>query len=154
MEKETTSELVYDNLLGMDFYKDLIIDPSIDLPKDFPDINKYVKQLGEGPLALYDNIHTFDVLYPGGIVTYLLQEETGELLIDSLILFGVTTEPGVRALGTKRFDTHLNFDIEKSNRKNPTEERRDDCFSLGYGERLKITIEKPEDTNIKDWWTK
>ncbi len=154
MEKETTSELIYENLLQRKFYKNLIIDPSVNLPHDFPNIKKYIKHLGEGALALYENDFTFDVLYPGGMVTYCSYKETDTLLIDRIVIYGITTEPGVRALGTSKFDTHIYFDLEKSDNSELTPEEKKNYFNLEDTQRIKMTVKEPEDSNIKDWWTK
>ena len=155
---------VREELFQKEFYKDLIIDPSVELPPDFPDMKKYMKHLGEGPLAFFDHHFTFDVLYPGGKVTYCPYKETGPLLIDSIIIYGVTTEPGVRAYGTSKFDTHIHFDLEVSSQFNTTLEEADYYFNFEHNEeeitedtvseRLKVTVKTIEGTNIKDWWRK
>jgi hypothetical protein len=163
MEKEPTQELFYEELLK-DFVEPeeientFFIDPSTELPEDFPNISKYIKSLGTEIVDIREKMNEIKIIFEGGEVQYnkeynITHANFAGFQISKMILYGVTAEPGIRALGTSKFDTHILFDIH--NNKYLKYAKPDDLlYTLENGNIMRITIKEPEDANIKDWWMK
>lgn len=164
MEKELTQEILYEEILQdviaepQEIEHTFFIDATTDLPKDFPDIKKYVKALGTDLIDIRFSYKQFRIIFEGGEVQYYKGYNHNlanfdEYQISGIVLYGATAEPGVRSLGTSKFDTHLYIDILNNEYLNHA--KPDDLlYTMENGNIMKITIEEPEDTNIKDWWRK
>ncbi len=148
------SNPLYEELLSYNFYENLLFDPSNELPRNFNCVKEYIEYLGEGPLAILQKQSTLEVLYPAGQVIYCTHSETNTLLIEKIILYAVTAEPGVRAIGTKKFDKHLLFELEEPASFELTAEHSEISFPVGDNAIMRVSLQEPEDSNIKDWWSK
>jgi len=132
------------------------IDPRIRLPKGFPDISKYVKSLGGEPMAI--NFEDLDdtvlhILFPGGTVDYIFSKQLKTFIPELLISFAVTTEPGVRAVGTSQLDTHVVFEPVQLS-KYDGEIDRNTMYILSDELALQVKVLEPERIDIRNWWQK
>lgn len=128
----------------------LIIDPRVLLPKDFPNINGYIGELGFEPVDIQETVDSRRVIFPGGEVQYYLDGSEKSATPSEMIIYGVTVEPGVRALNTGHLDTHISFSTEMKPKKN------DLFYVLRDGRVLTITIKEPSKnfSNIRNWWNR
>lgn len=128
----------------------LLIDPRILPPKDFPNIEGYVGELGFEPVEIQETINSKRVIFPGGEVQYNLEGEEKASIPTRMIIYGVTVEPGIRAINTEHLDTNIFFSTEKRPGKN------DLVYILRDGRVLTITIKEPtkKSLNISNWWNR
>jgi len=153
LEEYNNKVLLYENSGA------IYIDPRIELPKGFPDIQKYLKFLGDEPIEIFTSLEHMKVKFPGGEIEYYENKEDGYPkglpLINRIIIYGATSEPGVRALNTQGFDTHILFDLIPEDKvSNLTEEEWKHYYILESGALLKVTVKEPEQRDIKNWWNK
>lgn len=149
----------YNNSVLKEYSDAIYIDPRTELPEGFPDVSKYLKFLGEEPLEVVTALEYMRVVFPGGEIEYYENKEEGYPkglpLINRIILYGVTSELGVRAKNTKGFDTHILFDlVQEDNVAHLTDEDWKNYYILESGALIKVTVLKPEQSDIKNWWDK
>ena len=146
-------ELLQDVVEPEEIEDTLFIDPLTDLPEDFPDINKYVKALGNELIDIKVSYMQFRIIFEGGEVQYNIDPLFRTYQVSQIVVYGSTTEPGVKAIRTYKLNTNLYFDIY----------RREDfkyakqkglLYEMDENSVITITINDPEITNIKDWWRK
>jgi len=162
MEKES-----YDK--GLEQYEDLVwastpgegdrfIDPRIEISDEFKGIKKYIKQLGEEPIAADFGYDKLSVIFPGGKVMYWYSDkyQIQTILPMQMIIYGVTAAPGERALRTEKLDTHIVFEIDDiEDYEGILPVTRENRFILeDIDMLLDISVLEPEDTNIKNYWVK
>jgi len=141
-------------------YSDAIyIDPRTELPEGFPDISEHLKHLGDEPLDVFTALEYMRVAFPGGEIEYFENNQEGYPkglpLINRIVIYGITSEPGVRARNTKGFDTHILFDLIPENKApSLTEEEWKNYYILESGALIKVTVLQPEQSDIKSWWNK
>lgn len=149
----------YNNNVLHEYSDAIFIDPRTELPEGFPDIQAYLKYLGEEPLEVVTALEYMRVQFPGGEIEYYENKEEGypkgQPLIERIIIYGITIEPGVRTRKTKGFDTHIVFDlIQEDEVSNLTDEEWKNYYILESGALLKVTVIEPEQIDIKNWWNK
>ncbi len=137
----------------------IYIDPRTELPEGFPDISQYLKYLGDEPLELLTSLEYMRVVFPGGEVEYFENTKDGYPkglpLINRIVIYGVTSEPGVRARNTKCFDTHILFELIQGDEiSNLSDEDWKNYYRLESGALLKVTVIEPEKRDIKSWWSR
>ena len=160
-------KLLEDYVYPSEIKDTLFIDPISPLPEGFPDINKHIKGLGNKIVGIEGSVNTFSILFEGGIAEYYKEynSETrtyGEYQIGEMIIFGVTAEPGVRAMKTSKYDTHILFyknddDLKKSSKKNEYLEypgKKHLQYRMENGDILRMYIFEPEYSDIKNTWRK
>jgi hypothetical protein len=136
----------------------LFIDAVSPLPEGFPDISEYLKSLGTQLIDVRGKTNEIEVIFEGGKVVYykeynLKTREYGQYQIGEIVIYGVTTEPGVRAIRTSKLDTHIFFNTHDD--KYLSYYREDDSlYKMKNGEVLRVTISEPEYIDIKDTWVK
>ncbi|PKN02873.1 hypothetical protein CVU76_02505 [Candidatus Dojkabacteria bacterium HGW-Dojkabacteria-1] len=139
-------------------YSDAIyIDPRTELPEGFPDISEHLKHLGDEPLDVFTALEYMRVAFPGGEIEYFENNQEGYPkglpLINRIVIYGITSEPGVRARNTKGFDTHILFDLIQGDEvSNLSDDDWKNYYRLESGALIKVTVMEPEQKNVKSWW--
>ncbi|MDX9739061.1 MAG: hypothetical protein RBT33_01725 [Candidatus Dojkabacteria bacterium] len=131
----------------------LFIDPLTELPEDFPEINNYVKALGNELVDIKIKFKEFRIIFEGGEVQYNIDPFFDSYQVSQIVVYGSTTEPGVRSLYTRHLDTNLYFEMYTKELLKYAKDS-DLLYRIDDNSIMKITIANPEVTNIKDWWSK
>lgn len=136
----------------------LFIDAVSPLPEGFPDINTYVQQLGTEIVDIRPKMNEINIVFEGGHVTYYKEfnREVGhfdQYQVGEMVIYGVTTAPGVRAFRTSKLDTHLFFYLHSEEFLEYAKED-DLLYAMKNGNILRVRISEPEDLDIKKTWVK
>ena len=133
-----------------------LIDPRVIIPPWPRKVSKLIKQLGDRALFLENYQDKRTIFFPGGKVMYCPHPALVKMVPDIVTIYGATSAPGVRSLGTENLDTKIIFTLlEPEVCKCNNIKIDDEIYFHAQGDfLLKVDIENPKDTNIKNYWVK